>query len=126
MRRYAVLRGVPGLARARGLLSSESMSSGPATPPAVDPAAARVEVAELTPREAGGLSRAADVAAMAPAMPTTLIRPKDGPLPAAGPSWGIAAVGAEASAFDGTDVVVAILDTGIDAQHPAFQGVDLA
>ena len=43
--------------------------------------------------------------------------------PAAGaaPAWGIAAVGADTSPFTGAGVtVVAVLDTGIDAAHPAF------
>jgi subtilisin family serine protease len=45
--------------------------------------------------------------------------------PAAGSSWGIAAVGADTSPFTGAGVVVAVLDTGIDASHPAFAGVNL-
>ena len=40
-------------------------------------------------------------------------------------AWGIRAVGADTSPFDGAGVVVAVLDTGIDAAHPAFAGVDL-
>ena len=40
-------------------------------------------------------------------------------------SWGVAAVGADRSKFTGADVPVAILDTGIDAHHPAFREVDL-
>ncbi len=40
-------------------------------------------------------------------------------------SWSIAAVGADRSKFTGADVSVAVLDTGIDAGHPAFRDVDL-
>lgn len=40
-------------------------------------------------------------------------------------SWGVAAVGADRSKYTGADVSVALLDTGIDASHPAFRGVDL-
>jgi subtilisin family serine protease len=40
-------------------------------------------------------------------------------------AWGVRAVGADTSPFDGTDVVVAVLDTGIDRNHPAFKGVEL-
>jgi subtilisin family serine protease len=40
-------------------------------------------------------------------------------------AWGIHAVGADTSPFDGAGVVVAVLDTGIDATHPAFAGVEL-
>ncbi|WP_245196894.1 S8 family serine peptidase [Labrys sp. LIt4] len=61
-------------------------------------------------------------------MPTALIEPLDSPAPAvaeAGASWGIAAVGADASPFTGAGVTVAVLDTGIDVAHPAFAGVTL-
>ncbi|QEN87524.1 S8 family serine peptidase [Labrys sp. KNU-23] len=59
-------------------------------------------------------------------MPTALIEPLDSPAPAAdGTDWGIAAVGADASPFTGAGVTVAVLDTGIDAAHPAFAGVQL-
>ncbi|MGO4337299.1 S8 family serine peptidase [Labrys sp. KB_33_2] len=59
-------------------------------------------------------------------MPTALIEPLDSPAPAvAGADWGIAAVGADASPFTGAGVTVAVLDTGIDAAHPAFAGVTL-
>jgi subtilisin family serine protease len=44
----------------------------------------------------------------------------------AGPTtWGVAAVGAPHSPFTGAGVTVAVLDTGIDATHPAFAGVQL-
>jgi subtilisin family serine protease len=37
----------------------------------------------------------------------------------------VAAVGADKSSFTGKDTVVAILDTGIDRSHPAFEGMAL-
>ena len=40
-------------------------------------------------------------------------------------SWGIAAVGADRSKYTGADVTVALLDTGIDAAHPAFRNISL-
>lgn len=42
-----------------------------------------------------------------------------------GSPWGIAAVGADKlpPGFQGENVTVAILDTGIDARHPAFEGL---
>ncbi len=42
-----------------------------------------------------------------------------------GQSWGIAAVGADRTKYTGADVTVALLDTGIDAAHPAFRNVEL-
>jgi subtilisin family serine protease len=62
-------------------------------------------------------------------MPMKLIAPvevQDTAEPAAqGSVWGVTAVGADTSPFSGNGVVVAVLDTGIDASHPAFAGVDL-
>ncbi|NJM29776.1 MAG: S8 family serine peptidase [Rhizobiales bacterium] len=40
-------------------------------------------------------------------------------------AWGVTAVGAASSAATGAGVKVAVLDTGIDAGHPAFAGVNL-
>lgn len=122
-RKYAILRGRRRPAGAG--LDSEAAGARPSA--AVDPDRAKVDVADLSPREVGTLARDADVAVVAPVMPTTLIRPLEAPAaaPAAGPAWGITAVGADVSAFDGTDVVVSILDTGIEGQHAAFQGVTL-
>jgi subtilisin family serine protease len=59
-------------------------------------------------------------------MPTKLIAPLDVAEPTAtGDAWGIAAVGADTTAFTGVGTVVAVLDTGIDKAHPAFAGVTL-
>src|SRR6185369_17260894 len=44
---------------------------------------------------------------------------------AAQKAWGIEAVKADTSPFTGAGVVVAILDTGIDKNHAAFQGVQI-
>ncbi len=40
-------------------------------------------------------------------------------------TWGVRAVGAHQSPYSGSGVTVAVLDSGIDAEHPAFSGVDL-
>src|SRR5262249_30176314 len=46
--------------------------------------------------------------------------------PAAGTTtWGVTAVGADTSSLDGSGIIVAVLDTGIDRTHPAFTGVTL-
>ena len=57
-------------------------------------------------------------------LPTKLLEPvsvEAPPTAAAGVSWGIEAVGATQSPFTGSGIKVAVLDTGIDADHPAFQ-----
>lgn len=40
-------------------------------------------------------------------------------------NWGISAIGADRSAFNGAGCRVAILDTGIDEAHPAFHDIKL-
>jgi subtilisin family serine protease len=67
------------------------------------------------------------VRAIARVMPTQLVRPFDSAVSDAGPTaWGVAAVGAAESSRSGTGVTVAVLDTGIDAAHSAFAGVEIA
>ena len=64
--------------------------------------------------------------AVAPVMPTTLVRPFEvSDAEASTTAWGVTAVRADASARTGAGVVVSVLDTGIDADHPAFAGVTL-
>lgn len=70
----------------------------------------------------------------ADAMPLTLIEPEtraaddDGtvdPGDGSRAAWGVVATGATDSRLDGRGVRVAVLDTGIDRNHPAFAGVNL-
>lgn len=91
-----------------------------------EPAAARVEVETLTPREERELARDPSVGALAPAMPLRLIEPLEArDEEGNGTAWGLERVGALASPWDGEGVVVAVLDSGIDAAHEAFAGVEL-
>jgi subtilisin family serine protease len=88
----------------------------------------RLEVEDIERRTLVALSRAMDVVAVAPAMPMRLIAPvEQGPVEAAAQSvaWGVKAVRADTSPFTGHGIVAAVLDTGIDASHPAFAGLDL-
>ena len=94
----------------------------------VDPEQLEIEETELSLSERNDLRRDPRTRAIAPAFPLKLIAPvesKDVATPTAGSTWGIEAVGATSSPFDGSDITVAVLDTGIDPNHPAFAGVDL-
>lgn len=86
---------------------------------------ARVQVGTMTVREAQR-ARAAGTSTVAAAMPMKLIKPmgraRKASLPA-GTAWGVVAVGAGASTLTGEGIVVAVLDTGIDAKHAAFKGL---
>lgn len=86
----------------------------------------RVEIdkVELSEQERADLAKDASVSVVA-AMPMQLARPlRGGNVPETGDSWGLAAIRAHESEFDGDGIVVAVLDTGIVA-HPAFDGVQL-
>ncbi|WP_313008958.1 S8 family peptidase [Brevundimonas vesicularis] len=85
----------------------------------------QIEQSNLTADEAADARRDDRVLAVAPAMPTRLIRPFKSSKAEAGNSWGISSVRADLSSATGAGVTVAVLDTGIDAAHPAFSGVDL-
>lgn len=91
-----------------------------------------IAVDEIERSDIASLNQDPDVIAIAPVMPMQLIRPVqvEGTAEAAATStpkltWGVEAVGAATSPFTGKDVVVAVLDTGIDATHPAFSGVEI-
>ena len=59
-----------------------------------------------------------EVRALAPVMPTSLIRPFAVDAARASRSaWGVRAVGADRTSRTGSGCVVAVLDTGIDAEH---------
>ncbi len=100
-----------------------------------------LDVVSMEKREVRDLARDPDVRAIAPLMPTSLVRPvsddeaglgddqgatsDDAAVHAAGPTWGVTAVGADVGSRTGAGTVVAVLDTGIDRDHPAFAGVQL-
>ncbi len=93
-----------------------------------DPEELEIEESELSLSERSDLRRDPRTLAIAPAFPLKLIKPvaeKIVATPTAGATWGIEAVGATSSPFDGSEITVAVLDTGIDPSHPAFVGVDL-
>jgi subtilisin family serine protease len=86
----------------------------------------RIDVETTDASGLGELVRDPQVRLAAEAMPTRLVEPVDSAgQNKAGDSWGIAAVRAAASSYTGAGVLVAVLDTGIDAAHRAFAGIDL-
>jgi subtilisin family serine protease len=88
-----------------------------------------VEVDDIDTHTIPTLAGNAEVLAIAPVIPMKLIAPvevQDTTQPAADTAtWGVKAVGADTSPFSGDGIVVAVLDTGIDASHPAFADVDI-
>jgi subtilisin family serine protease len=85
---------------------------------------ARIESASLQEREVLDLARDPQVGALAPVMPTSLVRPFSvSTVQDATCAWGIAAIRADRSGYSGKGTIVAVLDTGIDRAHSAFEGI---
>ena len=92
------------------------------------PPSAAISLASLSDSDADDARRAPGQIVAEP-VPTQLIQPVSmstanvgsGP----GTAWGVDAVGATQTPFAGKGVKVAVLDTGIDASHPAFTGVTI-
>lgn len=85
----------------------------------------RLAVESLPKPAVMDLQRDPRVQAVTPTMPTCLIRPTSIASATSGDSWGLGAVAASTSHRNGAGVTVAMLDTGIDRTHPAFEGVEL-
>lgn len=87
-----------------------------------------IEVAELSQSEVQELQRDRQKR-LAPSMPWALIEPmntEEANLSTEGSvTWGIDAVQASNSQFDGSGIVVAVLDTGINLDHPVFRNVKI-
>jgi len=115
MRKYVILRKPARVRDGQLLRGMERSGSGPSF----------LAYERLTDRAAASIAAEPEVEGVTPAMPTRLIRPLAAERESAGDAWGIASVGADASAFSGAGVSVAVLDTGIDSAHAAFAGVDV-
>lgn len=123
MRNYAILRNLSPLATAEPFeRRARSLGRGAA----VIPPEPMIDVARLTSRQVREVARDPGVRGIAPIMPIALVRPFEvAEAEAATQAWGIGAVRADVSAFSGAGVTVAVLDTGIDAAHPAFEGMEV-
>lgn len=125
--RYIVLRDLAAMPMA-GPLGGGAIPES--TQPGFAGAEPRVEIHDLSARDLRDVARERDVRAVAMPMEIAPIRPFDDPDPnadplAGGTTWGVAAVGADASDYDGSGVSVAVIDSGIDAAHPAFSGMEI-
>jgi subtilisin family serine protease len=88
----------------------------------------KVETAKLSKTDIMDLHKDPDVQSFAPVMRIKLVEPvaRDISLTAeSNETWGVRAVAANVSPFTGKGVKVAVLDTGIDAGHPAFAGKNI-
>ena len=128
-REYTVLRDLSRLTTREPFGGAgPSLESTAAAPP--EPS---IEVVELEAADLRDMARDPEIRAVAPVMPTNLVRPVadeeagegTGSPASNGATWGVSAVGADVSQRSGAGTVVAILDTGIDAGHPAFSGVTI-
>ena len=90
------------------------------------PVAHQVEARRMSAAAAAEEARAANVVGAVMKMPLMLIQVLGGA--EAGPpgdDWAMSLIGADTSPWSGEGVTVAVLDTGIDAAHEAFEGVDI-
>ena len=87
-----------------------------------------LSIEQIPDHAIAGLAADPQVELITPAMPTRLITPLASTHPALEGSemnWGIRAVRADESKYTGAGVTVAVLDTGIDRTHSAFNGITL-
>ncbi|MEC4813288.1 MAG: S8 family serine peptidase [Scytonema sp. PMC 1069.18] len=89
----------------------------------------RIDVESLNKRDITDLRRDPEVVNIAPPIPTKLIKPfvsqETETTRESNATWGVIATGADKSPFTGKGAIVAVLDTGIDANHEAFKGVKI-
>ncbi len=118
--KYVILRevsGAPTNRRGMQIASADTIST------------LAIEVDDLESRRTASLARKKGILAVAPAIPMKLIAPiaYDTSLNLLTDSvtWGIQAVGADKSPYNGKGIVIAVLDTGIDGSHPAFAGMQI-
>jgi subtilisin family serine protease len=92
------------------------------------PPSTAMKVESLSPADVADARREPGRVVAEP-LPLRLIEPvstgEAGEAMAAGVAWGVEAVGAASGQFTGKGIKVAVLDTGIDADHPAFSGINI-
>jgi subtilisin family serine protease len=122
--RYVMLRGLNAEGAAT-ILDGGLRLSGPRPGPlGFSPPEVQIDVATLSRREASDVARDPSTLGPVALMPLSLIEPVATTSSTGVDSWGIEAIGASASTYTGAGVIVAVLDTGIESTHPAFEGVE--
>ena len=124
-KKYIVLRASDGRIPTIDNLGMNGRRAGQPAAYSLPPTASALEIElseiDIDKAELYDLRRDPGTRAIAPAMPLKLIEPQlinETPNPgASGTAWGIEAVGAVASGFDGSGITVAVLDTGIDPDN---------
>lgn len=108
-----------------------AVRSNQGSAPASAPVDYRVDSLTLDDKEYRELRHDPGVAAVAKPMPMRRMMPVPSaaavqdPAPIDGATWGVHVTGALQSPYLGYGVSVAVLDTGIDAKHEAFRGVEI-
>jgi hypothetical protein len=137
MEKYIVLRKITpttpekidGMRGGRPRSMTTSRESGGTPTTSDESRSASFKLEKMTSKELTRLRQLDPPLIAAKAMPLRLIKPlaKKKVKPAAMPEvvWGVEAVNAVASPFDGTGITVAVLDTGIDKKHDAFKGMKI-
>jgi subtilisin family serine protease len=126
MRRYIVLSDLAMKPTPRGVRTRNlagPFESFRVTTRTADPPQPRIEVHLMSPHDVADITRKPGFAAIAPLMPTSLIRPLAATAADAQEVWGLATVKADTSPFTGDGITIAVLDTGIDKMHAAFAGM---
>ena len=112
--------------------TSDAVAMGSPSAPTVaaQPPSPKIEMLQNpSASDIADLSRDENVLGFARHIPITQIEPADKGIsdvvsPDAGPTWGVAAVGADKSVrFNGQSATVAVIDSGIRADHDAFRGI---
>jgi len=120
MNNYIILRDM----NAAGTAEPFNMRAGRARTRISAPMEPQISVERLSVNEVKEAVKDPAVLAVTPKMPIKLIKPFEAQLaPRVTESWGVDVVGAKHCPFTGDGVTVAVLDTGVDAAHRAFEGV---
>jgi subtilisin family serine protease len=87
----------------------------------------RTSTLELSEKDVSELQRDPKVEDVVPTIPLILVKPLEEETYSnnarSACTWGVEAVAATSTVQTGDGVTIAILDTGIDSEHPAFKGV---